>query len=405
MAMKRAYRYRIYPKPAQITKLENTFSMCRHLYNWSLKERIESYQKEEISITYNSQQNNLPELKKERPWFKSVYSQVLQDTLRRLDRAYQNFFRRIKEGREKAGFPKFKKRGQWNSITYPQYSGRPEGGTIKVPKIGDIDIVYHREIPKNASIKTLNISKDGGKWFACFSFEFETQLEPKQELAKSVGIDLGLIDFYYPTEGEPVKVPRYMRKLEKKLQKLQRRLSKCERRSPRYMKILKALKKVHYRVRCQRQDFLHKKANELLSRYDLIVHEKLNIRGMIRRPKPKQDESGQYLPNGAAAKGGLNKSIADVGWYKFLSILEYKAQEMGKMVRSVRPHFTSQICSNCGAIVEKSLSTRTHICTECGYIENRDKNAAINILRLGMESLGLPLEAPSIMSLAQANGI
>src|SRR5262249_14849556 len=145
--MKLTYKYRIYPQASQVTKIKNIFSMCRHLYNWNLSQRIEVYEKEKRTVTYREQQNALPALKKERSLFTAVYSQVLQDTLQRLDKAFQKFFS------QKKGFPKYKKRGQWNSITYPQYQDRPENGQITVPKVGKIKLVYHRPLPEEAEIK------------------------------------------------------------------------------------------------------------------------------------------------------------------------------------------------------------------------------------------------------------
>ncbi|MFK5954728.1 MAG: transposase, partial [Desulfobacterium sp.] len=251
LLIKKSFKYRIYPTRSQISTLENQFSMCRHLYNWSLAERIEVYLQDETTISYNQQQNNLPALKEERPWFKSVHSQVLQDVLRRLDNGYQAFFRRIKNG-ETPGFPRFKKRGQWDSITFPQYQKHPVGSSVFVSKVGKIKIVYHREIPGDAKIKILIITKDAGKWFACFSVEFSIVMEPKQDLLPPVGIDMGLIDFFYASDGSKVSIPKYLRKKEKQLQRLQRRLSKAKKGTKKYRKILKALQKCHYRVKCQR---------------------------------------------------------------------------------------------------------------------------------------------------------
>ena len=386
LTIRKSFKYRIYPTKAQKTNLENQFSMCRHLYNRSLAERIEAWEKEQKSITYNHQQNSLPELKKEKPWYKGVHSQVLQDVLKRLDKGYQAFFRRVKSG-EKPGHPKFKKRGQWNSITYPQYSKRPDD-RIVVPKIGTVKLVYHREILEDAKIKTMTIIKEAGKWFACFSVELPLNIEPKQDLLDPIGIDLGLIDFLYASDGSHIPVPKHLRKKEKQLQRLQQRLSKAKKRSREYYKILKALQKCHYRVKCQRNDFLHKTANGLLTKSDSIVHEDLKISNMLRRPKPKQDEDGKYLPNNATAKAGLNKSIADAGWGRFLDILKYKTSQFGKNLVAVPPHYTSQQCSSCGEIVEKSLSARTHLCS-CGFVANRDLNAALNILRIGLDTLAV----------------
>ena len=399
----KTYKYRCYPTKSQISRLENHFSMCRHLYNWSLKDRIEHYQSTGKTLSYNKQQNALPSMKVERPWYKNVHSQVLQNVLIRLDEAYKAFFRRVKEGTEAPGFPKFKKRGNWSGITYPQHSKKPENSKIYVPSIGTIRLVYHREIPKDADVKTLSIVKEAGKWFVCFSAEVLVLLEPKLKPSSPVGIDMGLENFLYTSNGDQVDPPKYFRKREKQLKRLQRRLAKAKKRSPKYFRILRAIQKCHYRIKCQRTDFLHKQANALLATSDIIFHEDLSIRNMIRRPKPKPDGNGGYLPNGAAAKSGINKSIADVGWHRFFEIMRYKADALGKIFFPVPPEYTSQECNACHAIVKKSLSTRTHFCHECGYIAHRDLNAAYNILRVGMHTLQrllflLLLEAPSMRS-------
>lgn len=394
--MRRTYKYRIYPNKSQIGKLENTFSMCRHLYNWSLLERKKAHEKEEKSISYYTQQNNLPKLKKEKAWFRNVHSQVLQDVLKRLDRAYQNFFRRIKSKNELPGFPKFKKRGNWNSITYPQFQEKPDAKYIEVSKIGKIKIFAHRKILQNAKTKTLTISKEGSKWFACLSCDIEHQ-PPKVEPTEAVGLDLGLISYYYDSNGLSLKVPKFLRKSETRLKKAQKKLSSLKKRTPAFLKQIRVLQKIHCKVRNTRSDFLHKQSNKVLARADVVVLEKLNISGMSRRPKPKQDENGKYLKNNACAKAGLNKSINDASWHKFILFLQYKAEALGKTVKLVNPRYTSQKCSNCHKIVKKSLSTRTHRCKNCGLVLDRDHNAAINILRLGLESLGIkPLEAPTI---------
>ncbi|MCA1788116.1 MAG: transposase, partial [Desulfobacteraceae bacterium] len=271
-----AYKYRIYPTRSQVSRLENQFSMCRHLYNWNLEERIKAYEGHGETISYSQQQNALPGLKKERPWFKSVHSQVLQDVLRRLDRAYDAFFRRVKQGVEAPGFPRVKMPGAWNSITYPQYKDLPAVDHIKVSKIGDIKIRYHRDIPSNTKIKTLTISKEAGKWFACFSFEDIISNEPKLETySRSLGIDMGLIDFWYDSDGYSVPAPKHLRQSEKKLKRLQARLSRAKAQQdwPCVRKLQKALAKCHYRVKCRRNDFLHKTANDLLTRADLICFE------------------------------------------------------------------------------------------------------------------------------------
>ena len=192
--MRSSFKYRIYPTRAQVSNLENQFSMCRHLYNWSLEDRKQTYETRKITVTYQTQQNALPALKEKKPWYKGVYSQVLQDVLKRVEKGYQAFFRRVKLG-ETPGFPKFKKKGQWSSITYPQFSSRSSEGNLTVLKVGALKIKCHREIPKNANVKTLTILKEGGKWFVSFSVEYEFHIELK-DVQTVLALDLGLIDFY-----------------------------------------------------------------------------------------------------------------------------------------------------------------------------------------------------------------
>lgn len=389
--MKLTYKYRIYPLASQITKLQNIFSMCRHLFNWNLKERIEAYEQEKRTVTYLEQQNALPNLKEERPWFKDIYSQVLQDVLKRLDGAYQRFFR------QKKGFPKYKKRGQWNSITYPQFKDKPINGFIDVPKLGKIKLVYHRPIPEEAKVKTLTLIHEGGKWFACFSIELPNRSESKPKQTKAIGIDLGLNSFIYASNGEAISAPRYLRGAHKKLQCLQRKLSRYEKKTAKYLQILSALRKAYYRLKCKRLSFFYEQAHHLFRENDIVICENLDIENMAKRPAPKLEEAtGHYLPNGAISKTGLNTSIYDAGWGTFLLILKHVANKLGKQVVAVRPEYTTQMCSNCNELVIKDLSTRTHECPHCGFRADRDYNAAKNILRLGLESLGTSLEAPTI---------
>lgn len=344
------------------------FSMCRHLYNWNLEERITAYEKEKRTVTYLEQQNALPKLKQEKPWFKGVYSLSLQDVLRRLDKAYQKFF--DKSG----GFPKYKKRGQWTSITYSDHRKRPKEGMLTVSKLGQLKIVYHREIPEDASIKTLTLVKEGSKWFACFSLELPDQVEPKPMQSAAVGVDLGLESFFYTSDGEQESAPRYLRSKLQDLSRLQRKLSRTEKRTLAYQKVLRALQKAYYKIRCLRQSFFYEKAYRLFSKYDIVFVEDLNISKMGR----------------VSAKNsrGLRRSIYDAAWGSFIGILRHVAEKLGRVVKAVNPAYTSAACSSCGMMVPKGLSTRTHSCPECGFVVNRDHNAAINILRLGLESLG-----------------
>lgn len=397
--LRRAFKFRIYPSRSQISYFENCFSMCRHFYNWALEERETAYKSNQTKLKYKDQQNGiLLRVKEEKPWFTSVHSQALQNVLRRLDNAYLAFFRRCKKG-EAPGFPKYKKYGQWSSLTFAQYNTtKPIEDSFYVPKLGMVKIRKHREFPEGTKIKTLEITKDGDKWFACFSCEIDRSTpEPKQDFSSSVGIDLGVHDLAYPSEGEPIKAPRFLKASMNNLKKLQRKFSATEKGSKKRKKLLKAISKTHYRIRCLRKDFIHKVVNQILQQHDLIVIEDLNIRNMVRRPKAIVDGKGGFMQNGATAKAGLNNSILDSCWGMLKETLSYKAEALGKTLLLVNPAWTSQKCSSCGEIVKKSLSTRTHKCHTCGYSDHRDKNAALNILALGIQSLGnQTLEARTI---------
>lgn len=392
--MIKTYKYRIYPTKSQETKLENTFSICKALYNYGLEHRMNLYNQHKKVVNYFEQQNSLPEIKQLFPWYKSVYSTVLQDVLKRLDNSFQNFYRRMKDPKVKSsekGYPKFKKKGQWNSITYGNGKDiKYPTNEIIVPKIGNIKIIFHRNIPIDGIIKKMSIVKEASKWFVTFSVElscFYPELNVNPE--KALGIDVGLIDFYYDSDGNSKKAPRLLRLAEKNLKRLQRKLSNYKKRTKEYYSVLKSLQKSFFRVKQKRLDFLYKTSYELFANHDLIIREDLQLKNLVKRPKPKIDEDGNFLPNNASSKAGLNKSFYDASFGKFFQILDQVASKLGKLVISVSPHYTSQDCSQCGNRVKKSLSTRTHNCIECGLVMNRDLNASINIKRLGIQSLGI----------------
>jgi putative transposase len=212
---------------------------------------------------------------------------------------------------------------------------------------------------------------------------------------EDVGIDLGVTHFAALSDGTFIEQPRHYRLAEKKLARLQQVLARKKRGSHRRKKAVNQLSKAHHKVRNQRKDFLHKQSCSLVNKYQVIVFEDLPTANITRAPKPKQDEAtGEYLPNGKAAKAGLNKSILDVGWGIFTDMVRVKAAWAGRTTVFVNPKYTSQVCSACGAIRKKELSERWHTC-ECGCSLDRDTNAAINILRLGSSRQGaIPVEAP-----------
>ncbi len=375
---KQAYTFRLYPTRKQAQALIWTLDRCRELYNAALQERRDAYRMVGKRLNYYDQANQLPDIKAIREEYRDIHSQVLQDVLRKADKAYKAFFARCKHGAT-PGYPRYKGRNQFDSFTYPQGGhSLTHDSRVCLSKIGSIKIKLHRQV--KGTIKTVTIKREGECWYAIFSCEVEQV--PLEASNEAVGIDLGLLHFATLSDGSTIENPRYYRRAERKLERLQQALARKKRGSTRRKKAVKQVAKAHRKVANQRKDFLHKASRSLVNSYGLIVFEELQPANMSKRPKPKQDEQGNYVPNGAAAKGGLNKSIVDAGWAMFQQFCIYKAANAGREVLFVNPRYTSQICSGCGAVKKKELSERWHSC-ECGAELDRDYNAALNILVLG----------------------
>jgi putative transposase len=398
----KAFKYRIYPTRKQAGTLQFTLDRNRELYNAALEERKEAYRMSGISISYNDQSAQLPEIKEDRPEYKEIYSQILQDTLKRVDKAFKAFFKRCKEGKT-PGFPRFQGYDRYDSFTYPQIEklkGKPtvtiENGKVILPKIGHVKVKEHR--PLEGKAKTCTIKREGDCWYIVFTCEVEARVKlPYTDLP--IGIDMGLKYFMTDSHGDVVDNPRFFRKSRGRLKKKQQRLSKRRNKSGRRKRSAQLVGKGHKTVRNQRRDFHHKEARILVETFETIVFEDLSMYHMVRKPKPKQDADGKYLPNGAAAKSGLNKSILDAGWGSFIELVKHKAECAGVTVYEVDPRKTSQICSACHKEGEhKDLSIRTHVCVHCGVVLDRDHNAAINILDRG---LGRSLREPASLGTFQ----
>lgn len=395
--MRKTYKYRLAPNTTVENKLHWVLARCRELYNAGLSERKDAYRMAGKSITYYDQQNALPEIKAEiREEYQDIAAHVLQDVLKRLDKAFQRFFDRCAKG-QKPGYPRFQGRNRYDSFTYPDGAGwkldqptRPPEKkgmvrvNLKLTKIGTVKLHLHRDMI--GKVKTLTIKREGEHWYACFSCEMEKP-EALPTSYEDVGIDLGVTHFASLSNGEFLENPRHYRRAEKKLGKLQESLSRKKRGSHRRAKAVKRVAKAHRKVRNQRADFAHKASRKLINRYQVIVFEDLTTANLVKRPKPKQDEeTGQYVPNGAAAKAGLNKSIADAGWSQFVGMCTYKAAWAGRTLVQVDPKYTSQICPNCGNVRKKTLEERWHSC-ECGCELDRDTASAKVILDVGHKTL------------------
>lgn len=336
---------------------------CRWIYNTALAQRKEAWEREKRSVTRVEQQVWLKEAKKTDERLQEIYSQVAQEVLFRVERAFAAFFRRVKNG-ETPGYPRFKGRGRYKSITFTQF-GEGKGasfqdGKMRLSKIGPVKIRLHREIP--GTIKTVTVKRDAtGKWWAIFTAEIEIA-RPQAHTGPAVGLDAGLEKFAALSDGSIIENPRHLRKTEKRLKHAQRNFSRKKKGSRNREKARRKLAKLHVKVFSQRRDFLHKQSRRLVETYSLIAVEKLNIKGVVKNHR-------------------LAKSISDAGWGEFVAMLEYKAAEAGTKLVKVNPSGTSQECSRCGMDVPKELSERTHCCPHCGLTLDRDVNAARNILK------------------------
>jgi putative transposase len=380
MGMK-TFKYRLYPTRKQAETLQWTLDRVRELYNAALQERREMYKYTGKGTTYNAQANQLPEIKEIREEYKNIHSQVLQDTLKRVDKAFQAFFRRVKAG-ENSGYPRFQGKARYDSFTYPQAGFSIEGNKLMLSKIGHVKIKLHR--PMQGKIKTCTVKREGCHWYLCLACEVEACPRPPYT-DEAIGIDLGVSKLATLSTGDVIENPRHYRHAEKRLKKAQQALSRKKRGSNRRKKAVKVVSRIHRKTRNQRNDYLHKWSRWLVDCYETMVFEDTAPANLSKRPKPKQDENGKYLPNNASAKSGLNKSILDAGWYQFIAYCEYKAESAGSQVVRVNPRYTSQVCSQCGTVRKKELSERWHSC-ECGCEMDRDHNAAVNIKNLWVGS-------------------
>lgn len=362
--MIKAFKYKLEPTKAQVAKLTWTLDRCRELYNAGLENRITAYRKAGVSINYHSQAVSLPEVKEARPEYNDVHSQVLQDVLKRLDKAYQAFFKRVKRG-VKAGFPRFQGKYRFDSFTYPQYKQSPTEH-VYLPKIGNVRIRLSR--PLEGNVKTCTVKRDAcGDWFVIFTCEVE--VKPLPSTGSSIGIDLGVSHIVVTSKGEKVETPKHFSKAEKALRKAQRRLARRKKGSVRREKARRLVAKQHRKVQRQRVDFLHKLSTDLIKENDVIQIEDLNIKGL--------------------ASGMLAKSVNDAAWGTLTQMLDYKAEYAGRQVVRVDPRYTSQDCSDCGhRSGKKPLHIRKWVCENCGSIHDRDINAAKNI-----QARAVPLDA------------
>ncbi len=376
--------------------METWSELLRRHYNWCLGQRLDWLRRTRCQIDrcsivsepigditervdYYSQQSALKETKKLFPEYGGIYSEVQQMNLQRLDKSWKRWLIPDKTGK-RGGRPKFKKRTEkpsfnFSRVNHPKAVCFLEGSTLRIPKIGNIPAIIHRHIPDGFTLKTATICFKADGFYVSLSAEDATVPEPNkiEEIKSAVGVDLGLKVFLATSTGDFVRVPQIYRKAQSHLARQQRSAARKKYGSKNSQKQKSRVAKIHQRISRQREMFHYQVAHWLGRNYDLIAVEDLNIRGLARTK--------------------LAKSIYDVAWGKFITILETVVVKYGVHLVKVNPHNTTQDCSGCGTKVPKTLSVRLHECPKCNLEMDRDENAAVNILSKALNAVGLTVSA------------
>jgi putative transposase len=340
--------------------MNNILEQTRWVYNETLALRKKAWDSEKKSISLYASQKELTKWKEQKPELHTVQSQVLQNAQLRVDLAFKAFWRRCKHG-EKPGFPRFKGKGWYDSITYPQSGFRLHPDGVYLSKIDRVKIILHR--PLEGKIKTCTVKRTPtGKWYVYFSCEVEKP-EPLPKTDRIVGIDLGLLTYVQCSDGTKIDKPRFFKEEQKSLAQAKRRENITFK-----AKHKRVLAVIHERIKNKREDFCHKASKKLVDKYDFIAHEDLNVKGMLENKK-------------------YSKNISDAAWSTLIRYTTAKAESAGRVIVAVDPRGTSQRCSQCGTDVPKTIKIRVHKCPHCGLKIGRDLNSSREILRLGLESV------------------
>ncbi|WP_331729568.1 transposase (plasmid) [Streptomyces sp. NBC_01003] len=396
--MIRAYKFLMRPTVRQAQALGEMLRDHCSLYNGALQERRDAYRHaSKTSIKYGQQSVQLKDIRAFDPERQGRWSfSSQQATLRRLDKAFAAFFRRVKSG-EKPDYPRFRGVNWFDTVEFPKdgdgcrWDSTPHDPVtrVRLQGVGHVKVHQHRAVA--GRVKTISVKREGRKWFVVLSAE-QVQPEPLPATGLVVGIDLGIASFLADSSGGFVPNPRHGAKSAAKLEAAQQALSRFlrvrrDRRTANHRRAVEKVAKLHRKVRRQRLDHAHKTALDLVRAHDFIAHEDLKIRNMVRRAAPKPDpaKSGAFLPNGAGAKVGLNRSIADAGWGVFLTILAAKAESAGREVIAVDPRNTSRQCPECGHTSAENRPTQEKFhCVSCSHSAHADTVGALNVLRAGL---------------------
>ena len=433
--MRKTYQYKLKPTAVQRQEIERWLDMLRCQYNYLLADRFNWWKYNRCNLTipqgeyclrwceigsqqlrnnpdWHSQSASLPMLKKERPWYRDVYSQVLQDCVKRVKLAFDRFISGDSQG-SRSGRPRFKNKSRYRTFTFPKVSRENLiGNTIKLPKLGVLEFVKSRDIEPGFKLKNASITRKADGYYINFSVEDksvpELELDTVPTESNTVGIDLGLEKLYVDSNNNRALPQKHLRKSESKLAKLPRKLSDKTRSKKAKRLVRRAISRLHQKIARQRKDWHYSEAHKLVKSCNVLAIEDLKIRNMKRRNKPKRSplppfsrgvpKAGGYVPNGQASSSGLNKSWSDNAVANFVQILSQVAQKYGTRIIKVNPRGTSQHCSRCLNRVSKALSDRWHDCNSCNLSCDRDYNSALLVKRLAVGS-SQDKKLPSLLDL------
>ncbi len=366
------------------------------LYNGALQERRDAYRhSSRTSVRYGDQSAQLKEIRAFDPERQGRWSfSSQQATLRRLDRAFQAFFRRVKTGGA-PGYPRFKGVGHFDTVAFPRdgdgcrWDSTPHDTQtrVRLQGVGHIRVHQHRSV--RGRVKTVSVKREGRRWYVILACD-EVPAEPLPPTGSRVGIDLGTVHFLTDSSGRHVENPGFLQVSAGELAAAQQHLAafpkRTRRRTKKHRAAARKVAKLHAKIRRRRLDYHHKQALALVRKHDVIGHERLNTAGMTKTPAPRPDPDpdGAFLANGAAAKAGLNRSILDAGWGQFLRILADKAESAGRRVIPVDARNTSRTCppsiGGCGHVAKENRVTQAKFtCVNCGLVAHADHVGALNV--------------------------
>lgn len=396
--MIRSYKFLLRPTARQVGALTAMLTDHRSLYNAALQERRDAYRHtSQTKIKYGDQSVQLKDIRAFDPERQGRWSfSSQQATLRRLDKAFQAFFCRVKAG-QTPGYPRFKGAGHFDTVVFPKdgdgcrWDSAPHlcDTRVRLQGVGHVRVHQHR--PVKGRVKTVSIKREGDRWYVVPVCD-QVPAEPLPATGAIVGIDMGIASFATTSDGRHLPNPRHGKNNADALAAAQQALArfphrKAANRTRKHQQAAAKVSKLYRKVARQRLDHAHKVALTLVRENDLIAHEDLRITNMVKTPaaKPDPDQQGAYLPNGARAKAGLNRSISDAGWGVFLGILACKAESAGRVVVPVNPRNTSRTCPDCGHITKENRPAQDKFrCVECSFTEHADVVGATNVLRAGL---------------------